>query len=170
MANKVCECCGKPLTGYQKKFCSSSCAAKVNNVKRYIPRFCTGCGKELPKGNRSQEFCSKSCHQNYLYEQRVKQWLNGEITGNQKLSGHYSTIVRRYLINKYNNSCQLCGWNKINPSTGLVPLEIHHIDGDFTNNRPENVQLLCPNCHSLTDNYGSRNKNCTRERHVIVTN
>lgn len=67
-----------------------------------------------------------------------------------------------YLKEKYNNSCQICGWNKVNPFTGLVPLQIHHIDGDCLNNKEENLQLLCPNCHSLTDNYGSRNKNCTR--------
>ena len=36
-----------------------------------------------------------------------------------------------------------------------IPLEIHHIDGDCTNNKMENLQLLCPNCHSLTSNFGS---------------
>ena len=30
------------------------------------------------------------------------------------------------------------------------------------NNSEENLQLLCPNCHSLTENFGSRNINCTR--------
>ena len=28
--------------------------------------------------------------------------------------------------------------------------------------RESNLQLLCPNCHSLTENFGSRNKNCSR--------
>lgn len=62
----------------------------------------------------------------------------------------------------HNNSCELCGWNKINTYTNKVPLQIHHLDGDCKNNRPENLQLLCPNCHSLTENFGSRNTNCTR--------
>ena len=73
-----------------------------------------------------------------------------------------SKRIKRYLFEKYNDSCQICGWNKVNPYTGKVPLQIHHIDGDCKNNRPENLQLLCPNCHSLTENFGSRNKNCTR--------
>ena len=30
------------------------------------------------------------------------------------------------------------------------------------NNSEENLQLLCPNCHSLTENFGARNQNCTR--------
>lgn len=30
------------------------------------------------------------------------------------------------------------------------------------NNKEENLELLCPNCHSLTDNFGALNKNSTR--------
>jgi len=40
-----------------------------------------------------------------------------------------------------------------------VPLELHHKDGDRTNNVLSNIELLCPNCHALTDNYrGSKKK------------
>ena len=38
-----------------------------------------------------------------------------------------------------------------------IHLELHHIDGDKSNNELTNLQLLCPNCHSYTDNYGSKN-------------
>lgn len=38
-----------------------------------------------------------------------------------------------------------------------IPLELHHINGDHTDNRLENLQVLCPNCHALTDNYRGRN-------------
>lgn len=40
-----------------------------------------------------------------------------------------------------------------------INLELHHRDGDKSNNELDNLQLLCPNCHSYTDNYGSKNKN-----------
>lgn len=37
---------------------------------------------------------------------------------------------------------------------------MHHIDGNYKNNNLSNLQLLCPNCHSQTDNYcGNANKN-----------
>lgn len=43
--------------------------------------------------------------------------------------------------------------------TGKVPLEIHHIDGNYLNNNISNLQVLCPNCHSLTSNYKALNNN-----------
>lgn len=41
-----------------------------------------------------------------------------------------------------------------------VPLELHHLDGDRTNNLIDNLKLLCPNCHSLTDNYRGKKRRC----------
>jgi hypothetical protein len=38
-----------------------------------------------------------------------------------------------------------------------IPLELHHKDGDNTNNELSNLELLCPNCHALTDTYRSKN-------------
>lgn len=38
-----------------------------------------------------------------------------------------------------------------------ITLEIHHIDGDHLNNELDNLQLLCPNCHSMTDNWRGKN-------------
>ena len=40
-----------------------------------------------------------------------------------------------------------------------IPLEIHHIDGDRTNNCVDNLMILCPNCHALTDTYRGKNIN-----------
>ncbi|MET2717457.1 HNH endonuclease signature motif containing protein [Streptomyces harbinensis] len=39
-----------------------------------------------------------------------------------------------------------------------LPLEVDHRDGDRNNNRPENLRLLCPNCHAATDTYRGRGK------------
>ena len=47
--------------------------------------------------------------------------------------------------------CECCG-NTIWQNQE-IPLELHHINGDHNDNRIENLQLLCPNCHALTDTY-----------------
>ena len=66
------------------------------------------------------------------------------------------------MFEKYNGCCQKCGWSEYNQYTNTIPLHIHHIDGDCTNNYEENLELLCPNCHSLTENFGSLNENSKR--------
>lgn len=67
-------------------------------------------------------------------------------------------------MNKYSCKCQLCGWGKVNPYTNTIPLEIHHINGNYKNNNEDNLQLLCPNCHALTETYKSHNKNGRKQR------
>lgn len=71
-------------------------------------------------------------------------------------------IYANTFFNKNHSKCQKCGWGEINPVTKLVPLQIHHIDGDCLNNDEKNLELLCPNCHSLTETYGSLNVTSSR--------
>lgn len=53
--------------------------------------------------------------------------------------------------------CENCGLSEWMERPIL--LEVHHMDGDSLNNDLSNLQLLCPNCHSLTDNYRGKNIN-----------
>ena len=50
--------------------------------------------------------------------------------------------------------CERCGrteWEGVD-----IPIELHHINGKHNDNRLENLQILCPNCHALTDNYSGK--------------
>jgi len=38
-------------------------------------------------------------------------------------------------------------------------LEVEHIDGNWHNNTEDNLTILCPNCHALSDTYRGRNMN-----------
>ena len=167
---RYCLNCGKEIRGGdgRKKFCNHSCAASYNNLgvsrskKNKQHTTCLNCGKRL---TINQElFCCHKCQGDFEYRAYIEKWLDGKESGSVD-TGYMSARIRRFLFEKYNNSCQICGWNKEHPSTHKVPLQIHHIDGDCKNNKKENLQLLCPNCHSLTETFGALNVgNSTRNK------
>lgn len=129
-----------------------------------IHRYCLNCGKELEGRKKSKNiFCDCTCQHEYEYKEYIRRWKNGEENG---LNGEYgiSNHIKHYLFEKHNCKCEKCGWGEINEFTGTIPLEVHHIDGDYTNNKEENLQVLCPNCHSLTKTYKNHNKVGRKDR------
>ncbi len=61
--------------------------------------------------------------------------------------------------------CERCG--RVEWEGEPIPLQVHHIDGDRTNNSIENLQILCPNCHALTDNYCGKNAKKRTRKEII---
>lgn len=57
--------------------------------------------------------------------------------------------------------CEICQNEKWNNEK--IPLEVHHLDGNHLNNQLENLQIICPNCHALTENWRGRNRSKKRE-------
>lgn len=139
------------------KFCSKSCAATVNNrrhpKRKRAERTCRGCPTIL--GPRQEVYCSTGCSTEHQARQRVEAWLAGEWSGCN--GTRLSATVRSYLLAQAGHRCPRCGWGEPNPVTGQVILTIDHIDGDATNNAPENLQVLCFNCHTLTPTFGVLN-------------
>lgn len=95
----------------------------------------------------------------------IAQWLAGEIAGGSIAS--VSHAVRRYLLQERGERCSLCGWSERHPITGRVPLDIDHINGNYADHRPENLRLLCPNCHALTPTYKALNRGNGRPYAIV---
>src|SRR5579862_1177602 len=113
------------------------------------------CGRYVKKN--AARFCSQQCQIDFQYERYIEMWMSGEIDGTTTSFDKPSAHIRRYLMRAGGERCTVCGWSERNPRTGRVPLHVDHIDGDARNNRPENLRLLCPNHHALTETYGKSN-------------
>ena len=146
----------------------------INSLEHFNKGICTihickNCGKEFNhRASSFNKFCDNKCQQEYEYKIYIEKWKKNEENG-CKGACSVSGYVKRYLFEKNNNKCQKCGWGEMNPYTNTIPLHIHHIDGDCTNNSKENLELLCPNCHSLTENFGILIKNSKRFHRPKIT-
>lgn len=67
----------------------------------------------------------------------------------------YKLKKRLFIANLKPQYCEECGWAK-KTKDGYLPLELDHINGDRYDNRLKNLRILCPNCHSLTQNHRGR--------------
>lgn len=122
---------------------------------------CSLCGNQLPRANLV--YCSKECTYRAKYHYKVEAWLKGELRGNVGVrTFKIANFVRRYMHEINGGSCQMCGFSERHPS-GASILQVHHRDGDIQNTVIENLELLCPNCHALTDTYCARNKGSKRD-------
>lgn len=68
-----------------------------------------------------------------------------------------SSYALRAIVALRGYKCERCGLSEWLGEP--IPLEVHHVDGQNLNSELENLILLCPNCHALTNNYRGRNVN-----------
>lgn len=111
---------------------------------------CKLCSSSFPYSSSSTNtFCSLECSKNY------KRLANNNLIESGVIFSHET--MKRYLIETRGNKCECCG---IEESWNGKPLAMRqdHIDGNSDNNALENLRLLCPNCHSQTETYGSKGK------------
>jgi hypothetical protein len=115
------------------------------------------------KYKSSKKYCSTNCQTEFEYNDYIRKWKSGETSGTCVHGS--SKHIRKYLFLKYDNQCCKCGWSVTHPVTGKIPLELHHVDGNYKNNSEDNLELLCPNCHALTPNYKALNKSSDGTRY-----
>lgn len=164
------ECNKLLLKKSQKNFCSTSCSAKVMNkgrkhtqeTKIKISRSLGGTGeiKVLEEFTclycgtthkiqclQDRKFCNNKCQSEYKWE---NEFLPKILSGNAS-----SHLCKKYLLKKYGNVCMICGHGPIWNNKKLV-MQLDHINGNSDKNFIINLRLVCPNCHSQTETYGSK--------------
>lgn len=139
----------------------------------------------------SGKYCSKACSNSRIWTEKDKEKksksaqgskkikeaaakrtykvnaLKAKATWNKKLlevdfnSLSYQRLARRVKLEQ-NNKCSRCSLDKWLGKQ--LTLELEHKDGNRKNNKRENLEALCPNCHSLTNTWRGRNcrKNPTK--------
>lgn len=127
--NQVCKKIGKKATNTNYAFINKI----ISKYKIDISHFSTDYSSKSVKYTDDEIYCENSPYMN-------------------------SNSLKKRLIKtgKKEEKCECCGltqWNGVS-----IPLELHHKNGKHNDNRLDNLQLICPNCHATTDNYCGRNK------------
>lgn len=158
-----CKNCSEEFRRRTKRqlYCSHSCAAVITNTERertYNPDWnkrltpCVVCGTK----HTGRVYCSNTCKSKHV----MNRFLNGDIS--------CRSTIRKMLTQLRGAKCQKCGistWQGVD-----ISLEVDHTNGDASNNLPDNVCLLCPNCHSVTDSWKGRNKGSGRKSRGLPIN
>lgn len=122
---------------------------------------CKHCNVEF-KYSPSQStgtYCSNRCQGLYrLYNDTFPRIERGEVNQNNTL--------RKYLKEVKGCFCAECGISDVYNNKPLT-LQVDHIDGNSDNNVPSNLRLLCPNCHSQTETWVTRNKKSTKRNKYL---
>ncbi len=148
---------------YKQKYGEPKPRKAKRAKKARLVQYCIRCLSETPYSIHRVKYCSKKCQTLHYREKMILLWEDGNHNGMCGTSS-IAKWLRRYLLECVGHKCELCGWGERNSSTNTIPLDVHHIDGDYTNNVRQNLQVLCPNCHSLTASYKSANKKKGRPR------
>lgn len=121
--------------------------------KRTRPNECLTCKTETS----NPKFCKTDCQHEYKRIRHRQRILNGEVLS--------FGIMKWYIIETRGYCCEVCGisaWNN-KPLT----LQLDHKNGNSDDHRLENLQLLCPNCHTQTDTWCGRNKKNTERNNYL---
>lgn len=160
-----CKICEKEFNNYRQLNGHMSIhknGPRYNNRKKKLEKiaFCVECDKRFAYYSKSSmgKFCSTTCSNNHRISNTNRLVEEGKAANNFQ--------IRRYFYSIGKNKCFVCDqkdeWN----GKKLV-LQVDHIDGNSDNNLIINLRLLCPNCHSQTDTFTSRNRKNTKRNKYL---
>lgn len=116
-------------------------------------RYCLNCGKEL-NGKHQSKYCSNKCQHEFQVKAKYSEYLKNQ----DDFVGKEITYqwLKKIILEEQKHTCEICGmsdtWNGQE-----IHFVLDHIDGDATNNKRDNLRLICPNCDSQLPTYKARN-------------
>ena len=148
--NKSCLYCDKVFKASLRehkrgnaRFCSISCGSKNRKQEKQPNCVCNFCGNKFYKkpahfvnSKSGLRFCSRVCKDE---AQKLKYGITEIHPEHYGIDSGY----RAKALENYPNKCNICGYNKY-----VSVLEVHHKDKNRSNNKLDNLEILCPTCHT----------------------
>lgn len=103
-------------------------------------KVCPCCHHTYETTSRSQKFCSTDCNRKYVSRKAAEKKAYNETKEYHRLKSRSHSLAVEVVKLLGRTSCECCG--------STTSLQVHHRDLRWLNNSPDNLQLLCPTCHS----------------------
>ena len=153
--------CPKCNTEHNKtgNFCSRSCAnsrkfseeSKEKKRKSGLKFY-----SDMSEEDRKNFTSEKMLKYDFAEHQKYVQKINLARSWSRPYEEMSHESLRRRILAERNHTCEECGiCNTYNGKP--LSLELDHIDGNNSNNKIENLRILCPNCHSQTPTHRAKN-------------
>lgn len=159
----VCENCEQEHDGKygSGRFCDNKCArgfstkAKRKEISEKVSKSLKGKSVGAAKNGYDKKKWYASC---------LITWQKNKELRKENTPFHEWPLatIREHIFEEQKGCCNKCGLDKWLDE--LITLELEHKDGDNKNNTQENLEFLCPNCHSMTVTWRGRNKNGQNKR------
>ena len=142
------------------------CCTRLNTISKYVGYYAKELGCEEAyrriKANKvnypdkyPEAYIKATGNKNGIISRNVPVWT--KLVLENKIPTQKRQVLLESLVQcEYKEyKCECCGISEWNGKT--LRLQLHHVNGNARDNSLDNLQILCPNCHTQTDNYGSKN-------------